>query len=104
MAQIEEVAASIPTEHHEPPADRGVVSSLDSAILHLNNWAFLNGHAYVTASGSAKERRWRYKCVFSSRAEGMVTQNSRRIEEVDRVRVNTHTRGLGCPVAVTISQ
>jgi hypothetical protein len=34
----------------------------------------------------------------------MVTQNSRRIEEVDRVRVNTHTRGLGCPVGVTISQ
>jgi hypothetical protein len=104
MAQIDEVAASIPPAHHEMPADGCVVSSVDSVLLHLNNWAFLNGFAYVSASGSAKERRWRYNCVFHSRAEGQETKNSRKIDEQDRVRVNTHTRGISCPVGVTISQ
>ena len=57
IAQIDEVAASIPIEHHEMPADSSIVSYIDSVLLHLNNWAFLNGFAYVSASGSAKERR-----------------------------------------------
>jgi hypothetical protein len=104
MAQIKEVTADIPPQHHDIPEDGGPVSSVESAILHLNNWAFLNGYGYVNTAGSAKERRWRYKCVFNSRGESQETRNSRKIDEKDRVRVNTHTRGIGCPVGVTITQ
>jgi hypothetical protein len=104
MAQIKEVTADIPPQHHDIPEDGGPVSSVESAILHLNNWAFLNGYGYVNTAGSAKERRWRYKCVFNSRGESQETRNSRKIDEKDRVQVNTHTRGIGCLVSVTITQ
>jgi hypothetical protein len=104
MAQIKEVTADIPPQHHDIPEDGGPVSSVESAILHLNNWAFLNGYGYVNTAGSAKERRWRYKCVFNSRGESQETRNSKKIDEKDRVRVNTYTQGIGCPVGVTITQ
>jgi hypothetical protein len=101
--QIRQVIASIPPEHHDAPKDGGIVSNREAAIIHLNNWAFLHGYGYVSASGSAIERRWRYNCVFHSRGE-KITQNSRKTSERERVRVNTQTRGIGCPVGVTIAQ
>jgi hypothetical protein len=104
IAQIKQVTANIPSQHHNVPEDDGIISSVESAILHLNDWAFLNGYGYVSTSGSAKERRWRYNYVFYSRAEGQETKNSRKIDKTDRVRVNTHTRGIGYPVGVTITQ
>lgn len=103
-AQIEEATAKISPEHRCMPIDGGIFSSIDSALLHLNNWAFLNGYGYVNTSGSTRERRWRYSCVFHSRVEGRTTQNTRRLQEEERVRVNTHARGISCPVGVTITQ
>jgi hypothetical protein len=70
IAQIQQVTANIPSQHHDVPKDDGIISSVESAILYLNDWAFLNGYGYVSASGLAKERQWRYNCVFHSRAEG----------------------------------
>lgn len=102
-AQLQQARANIPLKHHDMPEDGSIIATLESAILHLNDWAFLQGHGYVTASGSAKERRWRYNCVFYSRAQGQVTKNGRKIEEQDRIRVNTHIRGISCPVGVTLT-
>jgi alkylated DNA repair dioxygenase AlkB len=104
IAQIQQVAANIPLEHHNMPPDESIVLSVKSAVLHLNDWAFLNGYGYVSSSGLARERRWRYRCVFHSRADSQKTKNSRKTEERDRVRINTYTRGIGCPVSVTITQ
>jgi hypothetical protein len=101
--QLQQARANIPQKRHSIPPDGSVISTFDSAILHLNDWAFLQGYGYVSASGSATERRWRYNCVFHSRGE-KTTQNSRKTLEEDRVRVNTHTRGIGCPVGITITQ
>lgn len=104
VAQIEEVAAQIPLQHREMPTDGEIYSSIDSAILHLNDWAFLNSYGYVNVSGSAKERRWRFSCVFHSRAPGKPTKDGRKIPEDERKRVNTRTRGISCPVGVNITQ
>ena len=103
IAQIKQVTAHIPPQHHDIPEDGGPVSSVESAILHLNNWAFLQGYGYVNTAGSVRERRWRYKCVFYSKEKGQKTRNSQKINKQDCVRVNTYTRGIGCPVGVTIT-
>jgi hypothetical protein len=73
------------------PLDKSIVLSVESAVLYLNDWAFFNGYGYVSSSGSVKERRWRYKCVFYLRAEGQETKNSWKTEERDCVRINTYT-------------
>jgi hypothetical protein len=73
------------------PPDENIISSVESAVLHLNDSAFLNGYGYVSSFGSARELRWGYKCVFYSRAEGQEAKNSRKTEEKDLVKINTHT-------------
>jgi hypothetical protein len=37
IAQIKEVTADIPFQHYNIPKDSGPVSSVESAIFHLNN-------------------------------------------------------------------
>jgi len=56
QASLNQARAKIPLAHHTAP--EGVVSSPDSAFIHINDWAFLNGHAYVKLSGSVKEGRY----------------------------------------------
>jgi hypothetical protein len=68
QASLNEARAKIPLAHHEVP--NGVVSNPDSAFIHINDWAFLNGYAYVKLSGSMKEGRYRYSCIFHSRKKG----------------------------------
>jgi hypothetical protein len=80
------------------------VSNLDTAFIHINDWAFLNGFAYVKLSGSEKEGRYRYGCIFHSRAAGQRTRNYRKIHEKDRKRVNSYVRGIGCLAKITISR
>ena len=104
IAQIEEVSATVPPEHRVMLEDGSIVSSIESAVDHINDWSFLNGHAYVVVTASERERRWRYNCIFHSRAVGQSTKNSRKIAEKDRVRVKTHTRGMGCPVGISITR
>lgn len=103
QAKLDQARANIPLAHHEMPRN-GIVSNPESAFIHINDWAFLNGHAYVKLSGSAKSGRWRYGCIFHSRKEGLRTQNTRKIEEKDRKRVNSYVRGISCTVGITISK
>jgi hypothetical protein len=102
QASLNQAGTDIPLAHHEVP--KGVVSSPDSAFIHINDWAFLNGHAYVKISGSMKEGRYRFGCIFHSRKKGQRTQNTRKIDKKDRRRVNSYVRGIGCPVKITISR
>jgi hypothetical protein len=59
----------------------GIVADPDTVFVHINDWAFLNGYAFVKLSSSAKGRRFRYACIFHSRKLGQRTQNTRKIEE-----------------------
>ena len=104
LAQLDQARADIPPDHRRVPEQGGIVSHPDTAFIHINDWAFLNGHAYVRVSGSAKARRVRYSCIFHSRKEGERTQNTRKLDEDDRLRVGTKVRGLNCPVGITISR
>jgi hypothetical protein len=104
IAQIQQVAANIPLKHYNMPSDENIVSSVESAVLYLNDWAFFNGYGYVSSSGLTREQHWRYKCVFHSRAEGQETKNSQKTKERDRVRINTYTQGISCLISVTITQ
>jgi hypothetical protein len=70
IAQIQQVAANILLEHYNMPLDESIVLFVESAVLYLNDWAFLNGYSYVSSSGLAREQRWWYRCVFHSRADG----------------------------------
>ena len=92
LAQIAQVEANIPPNHCEMPPNNNIVALLDTAVLHINDWSFLNGYTYVNVAGSEKEQRWRYSCIFYSRKEGEETRNNRKIDEIDRQRVNIHTR------------
>ena len=102
QADINQARANIPLAHYERP--EGVVSSPDTAFIHINDWAFLNSYAYVKLSGTVNTGRCRYGCIFHSRKEGQRTQNTRKIEEKDRRRANSYVRGMSCPVGVTISK
>ena len=102
QASLSQARAKIPLAHHK--ALEGVVSSPDNAYIHINDWAFLNGHIYVRISGSMKEGRYRFGCIFHSRKEGQRTQNTRKLDEKDRKRANSYVRGIGCPVKITISR
>jgi hypothetical protein len=102
QADLNQARANIPLAHYKVPV--GVISSPDSAFVYINDWAFLNGHAYVELSGSAKEGRYRYSCIFHLRKEGERTRNTRNIKEKDRKRVNLYIRGIECPVKITVSR
>jgi hypothetical protein len=65
QASLNEARVKIPLAHHQVP--NGVVLNPDSAFVHISDWAFLNGHAYVKLSGSIKEGRYQYSYVFHSR-------------------------------------
>jgi hypothetical protein len=75
QADINQARANIPRAHYEQPD--GVVSSPETAFIHINDWAFLNGFAYVNIAGSEKEGRYRYSCIFHTRAVGQRTRNYR---------------------------
>jgi hypothetical protein len=104
QAQLDQARANIPLDHREAPPNDSIVSHPDTAFIHINDWAFLNGYAYVVLSGSANLRRIRYSCIFHSRKEGERTRNTRDIDESDRQRVETNVRGINCPVGITISR
>lgn len=102
LAQIAQVEANIPRQHRGMPLNDSIVVSVDQALAHINDWSFITGYGYVNIAGSEKEGRWRYACVFHSRKEGEETRNYRKKEERDRQRTNTHTRGISCPIGITI--
>src|SRR5258705_6177715 len=96
QASLNQARANIPLAHREVP--EGVVSSPDTAFIHINDWAFLNGYAYVKISGSAKEGRYRFGCIFHSRKEGQTTQNTRDLDQKEQLTVNSYVSGIAYPV------
>ena len=56
QADIAQARANIPIAHYEIP--EGVVFSPDTAFVHINDWAFLNGFVYINISGSKKEGKY----------------------------------------------
>jgi hypothetical protein len=102
QADINQARANIPRAHYERP--EGVVSSPATAFIHINDWAFLNGFAYIKTASSEKEGRYRYSCIFHSRTAGQRTRNYRQLDEKDRKRANSFVRGMGCPVKITVSR
>jgi hypothetical protein len=100
---VSQARSIVPPDHHYAPISGSVVASPESAFVHIQDWAFLNGFAYVVESGSSAGRRVRYECIFHSR-KSKETRNTRDIVEGDRRRVETHVRGIGCPAAITISK
>jgi hypothetical protein len=103
QTHLNQARANIPSNHREGPQE-GIVSDPDTAFIHINDWAFLNSHAYVKLSRTVNTGRCRYGCIFHSRKEGQRTQNTCKIEEKDWRRVNSYVRGIGCPIGVTISK
>lgn len=69
-------------------------TSLSSAF----KTGFTQGFAFVIESAS--DIRVRFECLHHKKE----TRNSRKIEEKDRKRVETHIRGTGCPFALYISR
>jgi hypothetical protein len=48
QASLNQARTDIPLAHHKVPKE--VLSSLDSAFIYINDWAFLNSHIYVKNS------------------------------------------------------
>ena len=102
LAQIAQVEANILLQHRGMPLNDSIVVSIEQALAHINDWSFITGYGYVNVAGSKKEGRWRYACTFHSRKEGEDTRNYRKMEEKGRQRTNTHSRGISCPIGITI--
>jgi hypothetical protein len=100
---VSQARSIVPPDHHYAPISGSVVASPESAFVHIQDWAFLNGFAYVVESGLSAGRRVRYECIFHSR-KSKETRNTRDIVKGDRRRVKTHMRGIGCPAAIIISK
>ena len=52
-----------------PP--KGIASDSDPVFVYINDWASLDGHAYIKLSGSAKGCHCQYDCIFSFEQRGM---------------------------------
>ena len=95
--QIDEAIEAIPISHREAPVQNEIVVNPGVAFQRLQDWAFTQGYAFVIASKVAT--RVRFDCIHHKNA----TRNTRKTEEVDRKRVETHVRGTGCQYGVYIS-
>jgi hypothetical protein len=58
-AMLAQARGDIPSAHHQPPPNR-IVSSPEDSFVHINNWAFMNGQAFVITQGSSALRSVRY--------------------------------------------
>ena len=101
-ALLAEARSHIPLTHRSCPIDASEAPDLftnpDQALLRLNDWAFCEGHAFVTASKDPNRGRAIYRCIRHS--DG--TRNTRKTEETDKRRPNTRTKQLGCPVRIEV--
>jgi hypothetical protein len=97
-AQIELAIKAIPAAHREPPIHDTVVADPDSAFQRCQDWAFTQGFAFVIETRT--DIRVRFECLHHKKE----TRNSRHLEEVDRVRAETYTRGTGCRFALYVSR
>jgi hypothetical protein len=104
QAQLDEARAKIPIDRRRVPSYNSVVSHPNTAFTHINNWAFLNGYAYVRASGSTSLYRVRYKCILYLRKNGKRTQNTLKLDEKDRQRVATKVQEISCPIGITVTR
>jgi hypothetical protein len=53
MKLLNQARSVISPEHRQQPKG-GIVADPDTIFVYINNWAFLNGYAFVKLSGSAK--------------------------------------------------
>jgi hypothetical protein len=100
---VSQARSIVPPDYYYALISGNVVASPKSAFVHIQDWAFLNGFAYVVELGSSAGRRVRYECIFHLR-KSKETRNTRDIVKGDRRRVETHVRGIGCLAAITISK
>jgi hypothetical protein len=96
-SQIERAIEAIPLAHCEALADRTVVVSPEAAFVQIQDWAFTQGHAFVIESRS--HNRVRFDCIYHKKE----TRNTRKTEEKDRRRVETHVRGTDCKYQLYVS-
>jgi hypothetical protein len=104
LAQINQAQAIIPSAHHKMPEHDSIISDPAAAYLYINDWAFLHGYAYMCTTASIKKARYRYSCEFYSRKKRETTQDGYKIPEKELKRINTHTKSMSCPVAISIHQ
>jgi hypothetical protein len=96
--QIAIAIEAIPSPNRQQPGDNMVVSSPDIAFQHLQDWAFVQGLAFVVEYRESTRVRW--DCIFHKKE----TRNSRRMEEASRQYVSTFIRGTGCPIYFYVSK
>jgi hypothetical protein len=95
--RIDEAFEAIPISNRLAPLQGEVFSDPDDAFQRIQDWAFTQGYAFVTASKVAT--RVRFDCIHHKTE----TRNTRKTAEEDRQRVETHVRGTGCLYGVYIS-
>ena len=97
-----EARSHIPPFHRDCPPDRceapDPFANPDPALSRLNDWAFWEGFAFVTASKDRKRGRAIYTCI----RHGNETRNTRKREEKDQQRPKTRLKQLGCPVRIEV--
>jgi hypothetical protein len=94
-AQLDAAVAAIPPAHRHDPSRDEVFESKDAAFVRLQDWAFTKGFAIAIESSKTKNgqvNRLYLDCVHHKKN----TKNSRKLEEVDRRRLQTKTQANGC--------
>ena len=97
-AQIDAAVAALPTAHRLAPTVGEIVESKAAAFERLQNWAFTHHFALVIESANA--RRVLFQCTHHKKK----TQNTRKTEEADRIRVQTKTQTRSCLFGVYINK
>ena len=101
-ALLAEARSHIPLTQQSCPLNVSIApdpfSNPDQALSRLNDWAFCEGHAFMTATKDAVRRRTVYRCV----RHGEGTRNYRQTPEEERSRLRTQTLQLSCSVRVEV--
>jgi hypothetical protein len=97
-AHIDEAIAALPPAHCRPPTKGEIVESPSSGYVRLQDWAFTHGFALAIESANAE--RTMFRCTRHQKK----TRNTRKTEEADRRRVETHTQARGCQFNLYISK
>jgi hypothetical protein len=98
QAQIDRAIEAIPVSHREPPLHGTVVADPAIAFDRIQDWAFINGYAFVKES--INDLRCRFECIHHKPD----TRNGRKIEERDRKRVSTFVKATGCKACLYVSR
>src|ERR1700722_11028129 len=98
LRQIPTAIEAIPESHRGPPEAGTPVADPESAFAHVQDWAFIEGFAFVKASKSST------RAYFHRIHHQNDTRNTRKLEEKDRKRLSTNVRNQGCKVTLYVSR